>query len=122
MFEVEVSVPLRFTHHLEGFGEEFSKEHRHTWDVTVTLAVPDLDQRGVGVDFVKLKTSLIKLLEPYQGKLLNDCDLPFCAQPTAEHIALWVAENMSKRYPGLLRSVTAGTSEERVRFVIDFTD
>jgi 6-pyruvoyl-tetrahydropterin synthase len=118
MFEVEVTVELKFRHYLDGFGEEFSKPHEHTWGVTVTLVTPDLDQRGVSVDFVRLKANLVKLLEPYQGKLLNDCKLPFCTQPTAEHIALWVADNLAKGYPGLLQSVCVGTTEERVRFVV----
>lgn len=119
MFETEVTVPLDFRHHLEGFGEEFAKEHEHTWDVTVAVAVESLNQLGVSVDFIKLKKNLANLLEPYQGKLLNELE-PFNEiPPTAEHIALRVAEGLSRTYPGLLRAVSVGTGSEKARFIID---
>lgn len=117
MFEAQVRVPLSFSHRLEGFGSESQKVHEHTWDVTVRLLTAALDQRGVSVDFVKLKENLAKLLEPYQGKLLNDCEAFHELQPTAEHIAIWVAENLAKTYPGLIRAVTVGTGEEWARFI-----
>ncbi|GEM_PF-2085984 len=118
MFETEVTVAFEFSHHLEGFDIRFAKEHQHTWNITVTIATPDVDWRGVGVDFVKLKQELATLLAPYQNKLLNESDLPFCSQPTAEHIALWVADKMSYHYPHLIKSVTVGTVEERARFIV----
>jgi len=117
MFEAQVRVPLSFSHRLEGFGSESQKVHEHTWDVAVTLATAALDQRGASVDFVGLKKDLAELLEPYQGKLLNDCEAFHELQPTAEHIAIWVAENLAKTYPGLIRAVTVGTGEEWARFI-----
>jgi len=118
MFETEVSVSLRFRHRLEGFSREFAEEHEHVWRVTVNLSTQALDQRGVSVDFTKLKENLAALLKPYQNKFLNDCE-PFDElPPTAEHIARWVAEALSESYPGLVRSVAVGTDEERARFVL----
>jgi 6-pyruvoyltetrahydropterin/6-carboxytetrahydropterin synthase len=118
MFEAEVSVFFRFSHSLKGFGEKFEKIHEHTWDVTVRLATAALDQRGVSVDFTKLKENLGKLLEPFQGKLLNDCEAFRELQPTAERIAIWVAGKLEKTYPGLIHAVTVGTGEERARFIL----
>ena len=116
MFEVEVTVPLRFRHSLEGFGERFSKPHSHTWDVTVVSGAKEVDNRGVSVDFVELKQTLAGLLEPFQGQLLNSHE-PFTeTQPTAENIARLVAELLGKSYPGLVHSVTVGSGEERARF------
>ncbi len=122
MFEAQVSVPFRFSHSLKGFGKEFEEVHDHTWVVTVRLLTAALDQRGVSVDFMKLKENLIKLLEPFQGKLLNDCEAFSNMQPTAEHIALWVAGKLEKTYPGLIRSVAVGTEEERARFILEATE
>lgn len=122
MFEVEASVRFSFTHSLEGFGEEVKDPHHHDWDVTITLGIGGLDGRGVGADFIKLGQELKKLLEPYQKKNLNESDLPFVDQPTAEHIALWVAEQMDKLYPGLVVRVSVGTDEERVRFIVPDED
>jgi 6-pyruvoyltetrahydropterin/6-carboxytetrahydropterin synthase len=116
MFEAQVKVPFRFSHSLKGFGEEFERPHEHTWDITIRLATAALDQRGVSVDFVKLKENLAAMLEPYQGKLLNDCEAFSNMQPTAERIAIWVAERLGKTYPGLISSVTVGTGEEWARF------
>lgn len=119
MFEAEVRVPLSFSHRLEGFGSESQKVHEHTWDVSVTLATAELDQRGVSVDFVKLKENLATMLEPFQGKLLNDCEAFHELQPTAERIAIWVAGKLGKTYPGLIRAVTVGTGEEWARFILE---
>lgn len=118
MFEAEVSVPLRFSHSLKGLGKEFEKIHDHTWDVTVRLATAALDQRGVSVDFTKLKENLAKLLEPFQNKVLNDCEDFRKLQPTAERIAIWVAGKLKGTYPGLISAVTVGTGEERARFIL----
>jgi 6-pyruvoyltetrahydropterin/6-carboxytetrahydropterin synthase len=117
MFEAEVTVKLKFRHYLDGFGGEFSRPHEHTWGVTVRLATSALDQRGVSVDFVELRENLAAMLEPYQGKLLNDCEAFSNMQPTAECIAIWVIERLGKTYPGLISSVSVGTAEECVRFV-----
>lgn len=117
MFEIEVSVAFTFTHFLKGFGEEFSRPHPHTWDVTLILGTQNLDGRGVSVDFLEVKKKLFILLQPYNGKLLNQTDLPIASQPTAEHIALWVAAELDKHYPGLISSVAVGSSIGRVRFV-----
>jgi len=119
MFEAQVSVPFRFSHSLKGLGKGFEEVHDHTWVVTVRLLTAALDQRGVSVDFVKLKTNLIKLLEPYQGKLLNDCEAFSNMQPTAERIAIWVVGKLEKTYPGLIRAVTVGTGEEWARFILE---
>ncbi|MBA7609191.1 hypothetical protein ES703_16379 [subsurface metagenome] len=119
MFEAQVRVPLSFSHRLEGFGSESQKVHEHTWDVAVTLATAALDQRGASVDFVGLKKDLAELLEPYQGKFLNDCEAFHELQPTAERIAIWVAEKLEKTYPGLIRAVTVGTGEEWARFILE---
>ncbi len=118
MFEAEVTVEWKFSHYLEGFEEKFAKPHEHTWQVILNLAVPDLDNRGVSVDFVKLKQKVIDLLVPYQNKFLNESNLPFAAQPTAEHMALWVADNLNQSYPGMIHSVTVGGVGERARFLI----
>ncbi|MBN2380147.1 6-carboxytetrahydropterin synthase [candidate division WOR-3 bacterium] len=118
MFEVEVTVPLKFRHHLAGFADEFARPHEHTWDVTVTTATESLDQRGVSVDFVKLKENLARSLEPFQGKLLNSIPPFDDTPPTAEGIARWVADLIAESYPGLVRAVTVGTDEERARYIL----
>ncbi len=118
MFEVEVSVPLKFSHRLEGFGEQFAVAHEHTWRVTVTLAKPSLGKFGVAVDFVRLKEELARLLKPYQGTLLNDQDAFSDTPPTAENIAIWVAGWFLGLYPELVDSVTVGTQEELARYIV----
>ncbi len=118
MFEAEVSVPFTFSHTLEGFGDKYSSPHEHTWDVTLILSTKDLDMRGVSIDFQELKTKLRALLEQYEGKFLNETDLPVASQPTAEHLALWVAAEMDKHYPGLLSSVAVGSPDSRARFLV----
>lgn len=114
MFELKVSVPFSFEHQLKGFGEAFEKVHHHTWKVGVILNVEALDQRGVSVDFNQVKKDLTQLLEGYQGKLLNRVPMFAKLQPTAEHIAMWAAEELSGKYPGLISGVQVGTGQEQV--------
>jgi 6-pyruvoyltetrahydropterin/6-carboxytetrahydropterin synthase len=116
MFEVSVTVPLRFKHKLEGFGDDYRVAHEHTWDVTVAFRVRELDERGVGLDFVQLKKELAELLSPFQNVQLNEA-APFRdSPPTAENIAKWVAGSFSTRYHDVLSCVKVGSPEENVTF------
>jgi 6-pyruvoyltetrahydropterin/6-carboxytetrahydropterin synthase len=119
MFEVEVTATLKFSHRLEGFGEAFEAEHEHTWRIFVTLSTKSLDNLGVAVDFVRLKKELIELLEPYQGSLLNKEEAFKNIPPTAENIALLIADRFLQRYPALLKSVAVGSEEELARYIVE---
>ena len=119
MFEIEVSVPFRFSHHLEGFGQEFAAKHEHIWNVTLTTRTGDLDRRGVSLDFVELKKNLASILEPLQGKVLNNHPPFDNLQPTAEHLAQWVATKMDQLYPALVKKVTVGTETEKARLILE---
>ncbi|MBD3286063.1 hypothetical protein GF359_06110 [candidate division WOR-3 bacterium] len=118
MFEVEVTLPLELKHRLKGFGEDISKPHEHSWNVTVTCCTKSLDKRGVSVDFMKLTEILNRLLEPLQGQLLNSHPPFDQIPPTAENIAVWVAEGIHKSYPNLVKGVTVGSAHEKARYLM----
>ncbi len=73
--------------------------HRHTWHVTVIVAGSQLDADGLLYDFHLLERGLGEIVERFDDADLN-ATAPFDQlNPTAEHVAEYIAQQMSVRLP-----------------------
>jgi 6-pyruvoyltetrahydropterin/6-carboxytetrahydropterin synthase len=100
MYEVPIETGFSGAHVLRGYEGKCGRLHGHNWKVVVTLATDRLDEIGMGVDFARVKQETRGILAQVDHTCLNEV-FPFTElNPTAENIARWVWEMLSKRIDG----------------------
>jgi 6-pyruvoyltetrahydropterin/6-carboxytetrahydropterin synthase len=103
-FTVRVSAEFEAAHHLRDYAGGPEPAHGHSWKIEVALTAPSLGPYDLSVDFVPAE----RLVRELAGRL-HDRDLnavpPFDTKnPTAENVALWVADEL--RRAGILSGGT----------------
>jgi len=94
MFEVAVEHTFAAGHALRHYRGKCENVHGHNYRVQVTVRGEKLDSIGMLADFVVLKKALRDACEPMDHVFLNDMP-PFDeTNPTAENMAIYVAEKM----------------------------
>ncbi len=96
MFEIHVSAEFEAAHRIAGYPGKCDRIHGHSWTVEAVAQGEKLDELGMLVDFKLVKGKLRDLLETLDHRMLNE--LPAFADgnnPTAEHIAQYVYEEMA---------------------------
>ena len=87
-------------HKLDGYDGDYANLHGHTWELEVAVEVEELDEIGMGIDFIEIKRPVgITILEKLDHKYLNEV-VPF--NPTAEDLAEWIYYVLSKLFSSYL--------------------
>ena len=90
MYEVTVKTGFSAAHQLRYYDGKYENLHGHNWTAIVTVETNELDDIGVGVDFVVLKKKVEKILSRLDYKNINEVP-PFDSKnPSAENIARWL--------------------------------
>lgn len=99
MFEVSVSGWFAASHQLDlpEIGQE--PLHGHNWQVRATLRGPRLDAHGLLADFVQLRRQLDAILAELHDRHLNDSPAFAERNPSAENVAVHVAEQLARDMP-----------------------
>jgi 6-pyruvoyltetrahydropterin/6-carboxytetrahydropterin synthase len=108
MFEVSVEETFAAGHALRGYRGKCENVHGHNYRVRVTIEGSELDAAGLLIDFVEVKRLLRAVIEKLDHQFLNDV-APFDKlNPSAENMARYFHEEMS-------RDLNAGARPNRVR-------
>lgn len=105
-YEITVSGWFSAAHQLRLPDGSLEPLHGHNWNIRVTYAGAELDEMGVLVDFIAVRRRLNEVLATLHDRCLNEL-APFQSNnPSAEHVAQYIAERMQEG-PGasLLRCV-----------------
>jgi len=114
MYDLMIKGHFDAAHALHGYPGECSHLHGHTWDVEVVVRGETLDEIGIVCDFKTLKADLAEVLEPLDHAYLNDVP-PFDAlNPTAEHLARHIHEQLASHIPAGLRVLEVSVWESPV--------
>jgi 6-pyruvoyltetrahydropterin/6-carboxytetrahydropterin synthase len=94
----EASVDDRFcaAHQLRRPDGSMEPLHGHNWRVVVTFRAAELDALGVVVDFVALRRELEQVLAALHNRNLNELPAFAVRNPSAENVALHIAESLSR--------------------------
>jgi 6-pyruvoyltetrahydropterin/6-carboxytetrahydropterin synthase len=68
--------------------------HGHNWQVRVTVSAKKLDSMGVVMDFHDLEARLDAIVVPMNNSHLNDLKAFRKRNPSAENVALHIAETL----------------------------
>ena len=98
MYELSIQRDFDAVHAITMAGER-EATHHHTWHVTVIVAGAQLDADGLLCDFHILERGLGEIVGRFDDGDLNAI-APFDQlNPTAEHVAQYIAQQMSVRLP-----------------------
>ena len=107
MFEVSVEGHFRAEHAVTVSGVD-ETPHFHDWKAVVLVSGPTLDEDGLLLDFLKLEADLDKAIAPLRDADLNTCQVLQGKNPSAEHVAIYIADCIKNTIlpPNKLDSIT----------------
>ncbi len=96
MYELTVVFTFSSAHNLRGYEGACENLHGHNWKVEAVIASPELDRLGMVMDFKKLKESVSRILDSLDHRYLNEVP-PFDREnATAENLACFIYQELSK--------------------------
>jgi len=97
MYEVTVKTGFSAAHQLRYHDGKYENLHGHNWTAIVTVETKDLDEIGVGVDFVVLKKNVEEILSRLDYKNINEVSPFDSTNPSAENIARWLFDELASQ-------------------------
>ena len=95
MYEVIVKTGFSAAHQLRYYDGKYENLHGHNWTAIVTVETNELDEIGVGIDFVAHKKKVEETLSLLDYKNINEVP-PFDSKnPSAENIARWLFDELA---------------------------
>ncbi len=114
MFEVSVEETFAAGHALRGYHGKCENVHGHNYRVRALIAGESLDAAGLLVDFVDLKQILRAIIEKLDHRFLNDVPPFDKLNPSAENMARYFHEEMSRGLNGTARANMVHVSEVKI--------
>ncbi len=96
MFKLTIIANFDAAHCLPGYPGKCQRLHGHNWKVEVTVTGNKLNSLGMLVDFKELKEALGETIINLDHYYLNDIPAFQGINPTAEHIAEYVYNNLAE--------------------------
>jgi 6-pyruvoyltetrahydropterin/6-carboxytetrahydropterin synthase len=97
MYECRVEAGFSAAHQVRMYDGVLEAVHGHDWRVEAVFRGPGLDAIGVLVDFVAAEQALRDVLARLHHTPLNEAPLLAGLNPTAEHVALRVFEELREK-------------------------
>ena len=98
-FLLRVHDRFEAAHHLTSYRGEPEPVHGHSWRVEVVLLAEELDDEGMGFDFLEVRGALAELVEELDHRDLNTVPPFDRSSPTTERIAAWLFDRLAERLP-----------------------
>lgn len=96
MYELTVIVEFEAAHRIVDYPGKCDRLHGHNWIVEVTVAGEKVNALGMLIDFKDLKREVNRTIERLDHVYLNELDAFQEENPTAEHIAKYIFEQVGK--------------------------
>jgi 6-pyruvoyltetrahydropterin/6-carboxytetrahydropterin synthase len=96
-----VSVETRFTASHQLTAADGSKEplHRHSWAATADVSRASLNDRGLVMDFHRLKEMVDNIVADFDNSCLEDLDYFQKNNSSAENVAKYIYERLAPKLP-----------------------
>ena len=110
MFELEIRRRFSAAHAILMRGVR-EPVHGHDWEVTVTVSGTGLDGDGLLCDFHTLERQVDAIVRPMDSRHLNETPPFDRLNPTAEHVARFIADTLLPQLPGGVRVASVRVTE-----------
>lgn len=97
MFEIWVKTNFAGAHHLRNYGGKCESVHGHNWGVEIFINCKNLNDIGLGMDFVEVKKKLAEVMEKLDHKDLNKLTFFKNKNPSAENIAHFIYQELKNK-------------------------
>jgi 6-pyruvoyltetrahydropterin/6-carboxytetrahydropterin synthase len=97
IYEIFVTTQFAAAHSLPGYPGSCSRLHGHNWKIKVFVRSQELNALGMGLDFGLLEAGVQEILRELDHYNLNDLPAFKEASPTAENLARFLFEELSRR-------------------------
>jgi 6-pyruvoyltetrahydropterin/6-carboxytetrahydropterin synthase len=94
-FEIHITREFSAAHQLRLYDEILEPLHGHNWQVRVSVAAEKLDRIGVVMDFHELERIVDAVIGPMHNRNLNEMPEFASQNPSAENIALHMAQSLA---------------------------
>jgi 6-pyruvoyltetrahydropterin/6-carboxytetrahydropterin synthase len=95
-YTLKVLTEFASAHTLSGYPGACSRMHGHNWKVEVEVIAGALDQTGMAIDFKRIKQAANEIGNRLDHRYLNDIPPFDQMNPTAENIASWFFQELSR--------------------------
>ena len=96
MFELTVESSFSSAHNLREYDGACERLHGHNWRVELHIEAEKLDSNGLAIDFKLLKKELNKVVGGLDHRYLNEITPFDTLNPSAENLAKYIFEKLSK--------------------------
>ena len=96
MFTIQVTHEFCAAHSIVLLGEQ-EPIHGHNFKTTATITGSKLDSEGLLCDFHLVEQTLLQICNPFTNNNLNTTPPFDQLNPTAEHIAMHIADQLAER-------------------------
>jgi 6-pyruvoyltetrahydropterin/6-carboxytetrahydropterin synthase len=93
-FEITIVRDFSADHQLRLLDGTLEPSHGHNWRARVTVTADNLDAIGTVMDFHELQRLVDVVLEPMRNRNLNDIPAFAKTNPSAENVALYIAQSL----------------------------
>ncbi|MDP9113799.1 MAG: 6-carboxytetrahydropterin synthase QueD [Acidobacteriota bacterium] len=94
MFEIAVEQGFASAHALRNYKGRCENVHGHNWKVRVVIQGEHLDEAGMLVDFLDVKSFMGQILDRIDHQFLNEIPPFDVVNPSAENIAKYFYQEM----------------------------
>ncbi len=116
MYELRVDGHFAAAHYLRGYYGDCGRMHGHTWKVTVIVSACKTGPLGMALDFKTISSKLDEAVAEFDHRTLNDHPEFLDKNPTAEHIARFLYDRLSRELNGENVAVAAVEVAESDRY------
>ena len=99
MIELELREMFSAAHALRDYPGVCRNIHGHNWTVTARLKAGEPDENGISIDYAVLKNILTGILGRFDHQLINDLAYFKSVNPTSEHIAEYIYNELETELP-----------------------
>ena len=106
MYQISVEQHFDAAHFLRGYQGKCEALHGHRFRVVVKITVPEVNNIGIGYDFVELKQYLRDVLVRFDHICLNDVPPFDKMNPSSENIAATIYSELQSKLAGATVSLS----------------
>jgi 6-pyruvoyltetrahydropterin/6-carboxytetrahydropterin synthase len=99
-FIIRVETRFEATHGLRSYKGKPEPIHKHSWKIEAAFRCAELDNEGIGIDFVEAQNTLRNLAQNFEQKSINNVPPFDKINPTSEHLARWLYDQLEGRFSG----------------------
>ena len=95
LFTVTVESGFRASHQLTMADGEKEQLHSHDWIVRVAVGAEELDDCGLGIDFIELRALIERIVSPLSDKRLDEMACFEGVNASAENVTKYIYDRIA---------------------------